>query len=553
MFFFQWFILQLRVFKNQIKEKKGYFLFQDFFHKALLFLIIALLYFFLISLFNFSVKRGLAAFDFACLLFSFSLLLFLPLLIYNTIICSLSFFFQKEEITFYFSLGVNPTQVFLVKFWQVFFHTTKIAFFVILTFIFSLQTYFGLSPTVYLSGIISTLFFLIIPVCLAVIFVCLLSRFISFVRAKGVLIVIGLLIGSVALSIIRLMLPERLITAQGKIRLLSFLENLHKPWMTILPGEWLTNILASHYHKDLRGVFFNLSALTIVALILSILTYLIAKTFYLHIWSESITVPQVKIKEFRWQVLLKFFPSSIHTFIKKDLLSFYRNTVERGSLLIFIPLAFIYFYSIYVLKLQLHSYPGLFSFSYLYLFNLFCSSVVVGGLSGRWVFPSISAETNNFRLIKFLPFALKGFLKEKFWLGFLPLLILAEILVIFSCFILNLRPVYVIIASLMTVILTLGIVAIALILGVKRADFSIKEPLEFALSYEGFLYLVWVFTFVVITILLFALPFTQFLRRGFSSSFLLFSTLFLMGVSSIFYYLYLSYKGSVLELERKDV
>jgi len=556
MFVIQWFILQTKILKNCFRERKKRFLFRNFLRGMVFVLGLALLYFFLISMFDFATKRQMPAFDFACILLSFCLLVFLPLLTYSAIICALSFLFQKEEINFYFSLPVNRIQIFMIKFWQTFLHTTWMAFCGIFTFILAVQIYFGLSPLIYVSGVAAGLAFFLIPVCLAVIVTCLLSRFIPFVRAKGILTVIGLLVGSLVLLTIRLMRPERLATSQGRMRLLTFVEDLHKPWMTCLPSEWLTNICVAHYQEDIAGISLNFLALISTAFVLLILTYIIAKTFYVRIWSESVAVPKARVTKSGWQEnFLKFFPSPLRLLVKKDLLSFYRDTVQRGSLLIFIPLAFVYFYSVHIVDCQIRAHPGeaVFSFLYLYLFNLFYSGVVLCGLSGRWVFPSISAEGNNFKLIRLSPITLREFLQEKFWLGFLPLFILGEILVIGSCLMLGLSLPYVVIAFFTLVILTLGITAIGVILGVKMADFSKVEPLEFALSFQGFLYLVWGLIFIIAIILLLAMPLALFLRSGFSSSLVLVTIFILAGTVLIFYGLYLAYKRAILHLSRTEI
>ena len=443
----------------------------------------------------------------------------------------------------------------MIKFWQTFFHTAWMTFCGLFTFIFALQTYFNLSPLIYISGFISGFAFLLIPVCLAIILVCLFSRFIPFARAKGFLTVIGLLSGSLILLAIRLMQPERLATSQGKIRLLTFVEGLHKPWMTVLPSEWLTNICAAHYQADIAGIYLNSFALITTAVILLILTYIIARTFYLDIWADSITVPAVGTRGFGWQAVLKFFPSSLRMLAQKDLLSFSRDTVQRGSLLIFIPLTFVYLYSIHLIGCQIRAYPEepIFSFLYLYLFNFFYSAILLSGLSGRWVFPCISAEGNNFRLIRLSPLALREFLRAKFWLGFLPLLILGEILVISSCFISGFELRYIAIAFFLMAILALGITAIGLILGMRMADFSKNEPLEFALSYQGFIYLVWVLIFVVLFVLLLAIPLVQFLRSAVSLSFVLSLISTLAVTIFIFYGFYSSYRRAIVYLVKREI
>ena len=72
----------------------------------------------------------------------------------------------------------------------------------------------------------------------------------------------------------------------------------------------------------------------------------------------------------------------------------------------------------------------MFSFLSIYLFNFFYAALVISGLSGRWVFPSVSLEGNNFKLIKGSAVSLRDFLKAKFLLGFVPLLFLGEMLIV---------------------------------------------------------------------------------------------------------------------------
>jgi len=385
MFVFSWLLLQGKIIHNRFKQNTKDFVFRDVIHPFIILFGLAVLYIFLQEMFRFTDRRGLSSFDFAFTMLSFSLLVFLPLLVYSAIVCALSFLFQKEELHFYFSLPVNKLSVFTVKFLQAYFHTTWMAFLGVFTFLVAMQTYFKVSVLIYFTGGISFLLFLLIPVCLAMILVIVISRFFPFVQSRNALTVIGLLTASVLISVIRLMQPERLVTAEGKMRLVTYLQNLYKPWMTALPSEWTTTILFAQTQNNPRAVTLNFTILFLVASLLVTAMYLVAGLFYKKAWADNTVMSPAVRKEKAHKAFLKVFPSALRGFMRKDLLTFERDTIEKGSLLTLIPLCFIYLYSMHILDRQVQAagQEPIFSFLYLYLFNFFYASITIAGLSGR--------------------------------------------------------------------------------------------------------------------------------------------------------------------------
>lgn len=550
-----WLSIQNKSLNNRLRQNARTFFLSDTWHTLIILGGLALFYIFLNAMFGFIDRKGMPAFDFAFVLLSFSLLVFLPLLVYSAIVCSLSFLFQKEELHFYFSLPVNRLSVFTIKFLQTYFHTNWMVFLGFFTFLAAIQNYFKASPLIYLTGSISFLIYLLIPVCLAVLLVIVISRFIPFVRSKGMLTVIGLLVGGVLLSAIRVMQPERLVTAEGKMRLVTFVQNLYKPWMTWLPSEWVTNILFAQSQNNAKGITVNFLSLLIAVSLLLFAVYIAAQFFYKKAWADSVVMSPAVGKEFTWQAGLKFFPVALRGFIRKDLLIFSRDTLEKGSLILLVPLAFVYLYSMRVLYRQVQNtnIEQIFSFLYIYLFNFFYASVVIAALSGRWVLPSISSEGNNFKLIKGSPTSLKYFLKAKFYLGFIPLLFVGEILILCSSIILHLPWYFVLVSALTMAVLCEGITVIALVVGMKQADFSISSPLEFALSANGLLCLVWEFIFVSAILILVIIPTVLFLSKGLCAYFILALMASILMTVLILKMIYRQYKSSLLELSRKQI
>ena len=554
MFILNWFVIQLKILRNSFQESRKDFLFRDIWHTLIILCGVALLYIFLTSMFHFINARGLPVLDFAFVFLSFSLLVFLPLVFYSAVVCSLSFLFQKQENYFYFSLPVNRISVFSVKFLQTYFHTAWMVFLGLITFLAAVQHYLNTTALLYITGSLSFLVFLLIPVSLAVILVIIVSRFFPFVQAKGMLIVVGLFVGSLLMCAIRMMQPERLLTQEGKMQLVNYMQNLHKPWMTVFPSEWVTSVLFAQIQKDAHGIAVNFLSLLVLALVLLIAVYISAGLFYEKICADAAVVLPLASKKFTWEILLNVFPASSRVFIRKDLLSFYRNTVEKGSLSILIPLGLVYFYSMYQLNGHLRGVTNpMFSLFSIYLFNFFYSSLVISGLSGRWVFPSVSLEGNNFKLIKGSAVSLSDFLKAKFLLGFVPLLFLGEILMVGSFLILGMPWGLIAISGLVMVVLCLGITLICLVLGMREVDFSIKESLDFALGYKGFLCIVCDGIYTVIVIFLVGLPFATFLSKGFSLLFFCFLSVSLLAALVMLKLLHLLYKSSLIQLSEKLV
>lgn len=515
----------------------------------------ALLFLLFIGMFNFITAKGLPAYDFSFVLLSFTLLLLLPLVGYSAIITCLSFFFQKEEIQFYFSLPVSRTAVFGAKLIETVLTSGWTVFLALLTFLAAAQLYFRLPLLIYLTGGLSFFLFLLAPIVLAAIVVLLISRLFPIIRAKGILIVIGLLIGSSLVASIRFMQPEKLAGPEGKLRLATFVQNLHHPWQTHLPSEWATNVVFATARHDLRGVTANLGALGLLLAALLALLFFLAWRYYPRVWQEAVLASPPAGRAASGEWFFKLLPAGSRPFIKKDLLAFSRNTVESGSLLTLLPLGAAYFYSINILSRQFHSrlYDVILTFLFIYLFSYFYCAVVIAGLSGRWVLPGVSLERNNFRLIKHSPAGLAAFFRAKFLFGFLPLLLVGEILAAGAGWLIGYSLPALLLSLLITAVFCWGLTLVPLTIGARRADFTVEESLDFIIGGNGFLMLLAECGLIVFFLALVAVPSYFYLAGGFSAAFIISLVAALVLFALIAAYLLRTYRESLAGLGRREV
>ncbi|HVN67548.1 MAG TPA: hypothetical protein VMT55_04180 [Candidatus Sulfotelmatobacter sp.] len=551
MFVFKWLALKGRTSKHY-SEEKGFWL--RLAGRAVTFLIGLALSVALIDwTLDFIRSKGLPPFEFTLIFLSFTLLLLLPLVLYSTLINSLSLLFAKDEVQFYLSLPVERLSVFWIKFLETCWASLWTILLVLLVFLAVVQNYFRLSALFFLTGAVGLALFLLIPAILAVLAVILISRVFPIVRARGILVVAGLLTGSSVLASIRFMRPENLATAEGKMRLLTFIQDLHRPWMTWLPSEWAANIIYAQSRHDPAGVLVNFSLLAGTTALLVFILYLTARFYYVRVWQEAVISSPLVSPKFFWENIPKIFPAGARPFIRKDLISLSRDTVEKGSRLILIPLGAVYYYSIYILAAQLRSgFGSIFSFFFIYMFNFFYCSVVISGLSGRWVLPSVSLEGVNFQMLKSSPAGLAGFFKAKFLIAFVPLLLIGEALALGAGLILGYSPVNLLISVLVTAFICWGLTLVALIIGTREADFTIKEPIDFLLGYNGFACLIYEVVFICLVMLLIGLPAGFFLANGFSFSFSAALAAALLGAGALYWSLSSLYGSSRERLNQRE-
>ena len=552
MFIYQWLLIKGLILRHYSREKGFWLKLAGY---CVTFLLGLFLSFALIGwMLDFIRSKGLPPFEFALVFLSFTLLALLPLVFYSALINSLSILFDKNEVQFYFSLPVKRISVFWVKLLETFLSSAWMIFLVLLAFLVFIQNYFKLSALLFLTGGISLLIFFFIPVSLAAIVVLLVSRLFPIIRARGILVVIGLLTGSSIVAAIRFMRPENLATVEGKMNLVTFIQDLHRPWMTFLPSEWMTNIIFAVSQKDLPGIFMSFSLLAGAAIVLGLILYLTARFFYVRVWQEAVVSSPLVSSKFFWENIPKLFPVPARPFIRKDLISLSRDTVEKGSLLILIPLGAAYFYSIYILASQLRSgYGSIFSYFFVYLFSFFYCSVVIAGLCGRWVLPSVSLEGENIKMIKSSPAALTDFLKAKFLFGSIPLVLLGEFLALGAGSILGFSPINLLISVMVTFFICWGLTMVALIIGIREADFTIKESIEFLLGYNGFFCLIYEVLFICLVMLLIGFPAFFFLTRGFSIIFSIALSLSLLGAAALYWSLNALFRSSQSQLCRREL
>ena len=137
------------------------------------------------------------------------------------------------------------------------------------------------------------------------------------------------------------------------------------------------------------------------------------------------------------------------------------------------------------------------------------AAFVLTAVAARFVYPAVSFEGDAFWIVRAAPISLRTFLWVKFAVYYLPLLILAEILIVSSNILLQVTP-FMMALSVVTVFLMVpGVVALGVGLGAAYPDFQSENPAQSVTSFGGLLFMLLAAGFIATVIILEAGPVYQ--------------------------------------------
>ena len=199
-------------------------------------------------------------------------------------------------------------------------------------------------------------------------------------------------------------------------------------------------------------------------------------------------------------------PGSTRALIGKELRTFFRDQTQWPQLFLIGALIAIYLYNFSVLPLDQSKMRTIYLQNVFSFLNMGLAAFVLVAIAARFVFPAVSFEGQSFWIVRASPVSTKTFLWVKLLVYLLPLLGLAEILIVSSNLLLRVTPFMMVLSVVTVLFLTPGIVALALGLGATYADFASENPSQAATSFGGLLFMLLAATFIAAVIVLEAGP-----------------------------------------------
>lgn len=453
-------------------------------------------------------------------LLSMVLLTFFSLLLFSSIVASLSKLYLSRDLLLVHSLPVSPGKIFLARWLE---STADSSWMVIL---FSLPVFlsYGIvykaGPFFYLTAGLS-----LMPLCLTA---SALSAFVVVIaavvlpagRIRTVFVFFGLLLIVALIVAFRLMRPERLVNPETFATLVLYLREMGTPGSPLLPTTWAFDSLNAALFGRKAESLFHLSLAWSFSAAMAFVATWVAGTFYFAGYTKAQTTAERlfplkdRLRRNRHPFLEKL-SGPAWAFAVKEFRTFFRDQTQWPQLFLIAALIVIYLYNFSVLPLGQSKIKTIYLQNIFSFLNMGLASFVLTAVAARFVYPAVSFEGDAFWIVRASPISLRTFLWVKFAVYYLPLLVLAEILIVISNLLLQVTP-FMMALSVVTVFLMVpGVVALGVGLGAAYPDFKSENPAQSVTSFGGLLFMLLAAGFIASVIVLEAGPVYTLFMAGF--------------------------------------
>jgi ABC-2 type transport system permease protein len=438
-------------------------------------------------------------------------LTFFSILLFSNIVTSLSTFYLSGELEILLSAPVRTDSVYRAKFIETIIDSSWMTLIYGLPVFIAYGAAFRASPAYYLGLVLTIIPFLCIPAAVGIVMTMLLVNAFPARRAKDIIVLLGLLFFVVLYVLFRMLQPEKLVDPDTFPSLVQYLTALRAPVSPLLPSSWATEVLSPLLRGTKGDAIFHLLMLWSTSLAAVVIGEWICMRIYYSGWSRSREGKKAAISRSRaadafFRIIAMPFQGKMRAIVLKDVKLFFRDTSQWSQLFLLFALMVVYIYSFKLLPFERAAMPSFFLQNLISFLNLGMVGFVTSAVAVRFVFPAVSLEGASFWIIRAAPLSIRDFLWAKFWSSLLPLLVLAEILIVLSNSLLNVTPLMMALGIGTVFMMTFGITALGIGLGAVFPRFKHDNVAQIPTGFGGIVYMLATMLFIGIVIILEAWP-----------------------------------------------
>jgi ABC-2 type transport system permease protein len=311
----------------------------------------------------------------------------------------------------------------------------------------------------------------------------------------------------------RFIRPEQLARPEGFRSFLDYLKVLRAPTSPWLPSEWAAEMLMNWLTRVADPApIAKLWGAALVAVGLGAAVH--RQLFHLG-YSKAQEGAERKVRRpLRGPAatFLAWVPPQKREFLFKDLRLFFRDNTQWSQLILLVVLVAIYIFNIKSLPIHSGERIPFALVTIISFLNLGLAGFVLAAVAARFIFPGISLEGRQMWLLRSSPLDPRAILWSKYWMGTVPLLVLAVAITTLTNALLEVSP-FMMGASLVTIVLyTTAVSALALTFGVFYPQFGTENAAQIPTSYGGIVYMMASLCLLALVIMIEALPVAAQLR-----------------------------------------
>jgi ABC-2 type transport system permease protein len=442
------------------------------------------------------------------------LLAFLSLLLLSNLITALSTFFLAKDLDMLVTAPVDPLRFYLAKLGETVVHSSWMVLLMGLPIFTAYGIVYHGGPLFPLIVAVALIPVLIIPAVVGTATTVVLVNVFPARRTRDLLSLIAVGAAGGVVLLLRLMRPEQIARPEGFRNLVDFLTLLRGPTNPFLPSEWSSQMVMNwllHVADPLPIILLWSSVVAFVAL---------GAALHFKLYWTGFSKAQEGAERFvrgrKWGValswVLKPLPVSRREFIIKDLRLFFRDTTQWSQLILLAVLMVVYLFNIRALQLFSGEELPFFLVTLVVFLNQGLAGFVLAAIAARFIFPSISLEGRQMWLLRSSPLDLEALMWSKYWIGTLPLLVIALILTVLTNTLLEASP-FMMALSIGTIVLfTLAISGLALGFGALYPQFDTENAAQIPTSFGGLVFMMTTVSLLGLIIVVEAVPVVTYLR-----------------------------------------
>ncbi len=424
-------------------------------------------------------------------LLGLALLSFISILVLSNVITALSSFFLAKDLDLLVSAPVDWLRLYLAKLGETLLHSSWM---VALMAVPILAAY----GVIYRGGVLFIPYavlvvvpLLLLPAVVGTAGTLILVNVFPARRTRDLLSIIAIGAAGGVIMLFRIIRPEQLARPEGFRNLLDFITVLRTPTSPFLPSEWATKAIMGYLRHDIDPLSLVLLWTTAAAFVT------LGALLHRALYAQGFTKAQEGAERFirggfwRWTIggLLKPLPVAKREFVLKDIRLFFRDTTQWSQLILLAVLVVVYVFNIQALPLHRGEPVGFFYVSLVSFLNLGLAGFVLAAIAARFVFPAVSLEGRQMWLLRSSPLDLRALLWSKYWVGTIPLLVLALLLTGITNVLLEVTPFMMITSMVAMFALTLAISAMALAFGAAYPQFETENAAQIPTSFGGLVFM----------------------------------------------------------------
>ena len=418
------------------------------------------------------------------------LISFLSILLLSNIITALSSFFLARDLDMLVSAPVDWLRLYGAKLLETMVHSSWM---VVLLGV-PVFTAYGVVyeggwayPLIVLAVLVP---FFVIPTVIGSAVTLVLVNVFPARRTRDILSLIAVLAAAGLVVLFRMVRPEKLARPEGFRSLMDFIVLLRGPTSPLLPSEWVQQAIMGWLRGPTDLLPFYLLWSTAAAAV--VLGALLHRALYLRGFSKAQESGQASAKE-GWagralRGALTPFGIQRRELVLKELRLFFRDTTQWSQLILLGVLIVVYVFNIKYLPLTSEGLT-FFIVNIVPFLNLVLAGFVLASIAARFIFPGVSLEGRTLWLLRSSPLRMHDLLWSKFWVGTLPLLVLALAIVGATNFLLRTSE-FMMWVSLFTItLMTFAIAGLAIGFGTLYPQFETENAAQIPTSFGGLLFM----------------------------------------------------------------